>query len=226
MMPRAPWMSEQGQTALASKRNTHWSRTTAVVPEQTALLVIDLQKGILSEWTKVNRPFFYRSAFEIVLPNVKRLLCAARRSRIEVVYTVIQSLTKDGRDRSLDYKISGFHFQPGSEGAHVLDEIAPRDDELVLCKTSSSLFNSTNFAYLMRNMGKDTLVIVGVQTDQCVDHTVRDGADLGFRMICVTDASTTDSQERHLNALAGFRGYCRQATTVELVAEFKDQDRI
>jgi nicotinamidase-related amidase len=108
----------------------------------------------------------------------------------------------------------------------VLDAIAPRQDELVICKTSSSLFNSTNFAYLMRNMGKDTLIVVGVQTDQCVDHTVRDGADLGFRMICVTDASTTDSQERHVDALASFRGYCRQATTVELVAEFKRQDGI
>jgi nicotinamidase-related amidase len=219
-------MNEQRQTALARKRNAHWSRIIPVVPEKTALLIVDLQKGILNERTRMKRPFFHRSAHEIVIPNVKRLLSAARRSGIEVVYTVIQSLTKDGRDRSLDYKISGFHFRPGSRGAHVLDEIAPRDDELVLCKTSSSLFNSTNFAYLMRNMGKDTLIVVGIQTDQCVDHTVRDGADLGFQMICVIDASTTDSQEGHLNALASFRGYCRQATTVELVAEFKGQDRI
>jgi nicotinamidase-related amidase len=226
MMPGVTWMDNQRQTALTQTRNTRWSRITPVVPEQTTLLIVDLQKGILNERTKVKRPFFYRSAHEIVIPNVKRILSAARRSRIEVVYTVIQSLTRDGRDRSLDYKISGFHFQPGSQEAQVLDEIAPREDELVLCKTSSSLFNSTNFAYLMRNMGRDTVIVVGIQTDQCVDHTVRDGADLGFQMICVIDASTTDSEQRHLNALDSFRGYCRQATTPELVAEFKRQDGI
>ncbi len=39
---------------------------------------------------------------------------AARSAKVEVMYTVIQSLTRDGRDRSLDYKISGFHVPPGS----------------------------------------------------------------------------------------------------------------
>jgi hypothetical protein len=38
---------------------------------------------------------------------------------IEVMYTVIQSLTRDGRDRSLDYKISGFHVPPGCWDANV-----------------------------------------------------------------------------------------------------------
>jgi len=59
-----------------------------------------------------------------------------------VLYTVIENLTRDGRDRSLDYKISGFHVPKGSWDARVIDEIAPGEDEIVLPKTSSSVFIS------------------------------------------------------------------------------------
>lgn len=45
---------------------------------------------------------------------------AARACKIEVMYTVIQSVTADGRERSLDYKISGFHVPPGCWDAKVL----------------------------------------------------------------------------------------------------------
>ena len=75
------------------------------------------------------------------------------------------------------------------------------------------------FEYVLRNIGLDTVIVTGFLTDRCVDHTVRDGADRGFRMVCAVDACTTESPERHEAALAAFRGYCRQATTAELVRE-------
>jgi nicotinamidase-related amidase len=187
--------------------------------QATALLVIDLQKGIYNPGAAETRPWFHRTATEVAIPNIARLIAAGREARAEVVFTVIQSLTRDGRDRSLDYKQTGFHFPPGSREAEVCDEVAPGLDEMVLPKTSSSLFNSTVFEYLMRNIGIDTIVVTGFLTDQCVDHTVRDGADRGFRMVCASDACTTDTEARHLNALAAFKGYCRTATTSDLVRE-------
>ena len=51
---------------------------------------------------------------EEVSPNWTGLRDACREAGVEVMYTVIQSLTADGRDQSLDYKISGFHVPPGS----------------------------------------------------------------------------------------------------------------
>ncbi|WP_366555651.1 cysteine hydrolase family protein [Aquibaculum sediminis] len=194
-------------------------RNAPIDPARTALLLIDVQKGIFHPGAAETRPYFHKSASEIAVPNMVRLLAAARSSGMEVVHTVIQSLTADGRDRSLDYKQTGFNFPPGSREAEVCDEVAPQGDEMVLPKTSSSLFNSTIFEYLLRNIGLDSVIVTGFLTDQCVDHTVRDGADRGFRMICPIDACTTDSRERHENALAAFRGYCRQATTEELLKE-------
>ncbi|WP_043538916.1 cysteine hydrolase family protein [Salinarimonas rosea] len=186
---------------------------------RTALLVIDVQKGIFHPGAAQTRPWFHRTAAEIAVPNIARLAEAFRAAGGEVVYTVIQSLTRDGRDRSLDYKQTSFHFPPGSVEAEVCDEVRPGPDEMVLPKTSSSLFNSTIFEYLMRNIGIETVVATGFLTDQCVDHTVRDGADRGFTMVCATDACTTDSQARHENALAAFKGYCRLARTDDLIAE-------
>ena len=197
-------------------------RNGPVDPATTALLVIDVQKGIFNPETAETRPHFHRTARDTVVPNIARLLDAARSGEVERVFTVIQSLTLDGRDRSLDYKQTGFHFPPGSTEAEVCDEVRPGPDEMVLPKTSSSLFNSTNFEYLMRNIGIDTIVATGFLTDQCIDHTIRDGADRGFRMICLHDACTTDSDDRHANALAAFRGYCRTISSQDLIEEIRD----
>lgn len=190
-------------------------------PATTAILVIDVQTGIFNAAAAETRPHFHRSAKDVAIPNIARLIAAGRTAGAEVIYTVIASLTRDGRDRSLDYKQTDFHFAPGSPETKVIDEVRPGADEIVIPKTSSSLFNSTNFEYLVRNIGLDTIVVTGFLTDQCVDHTVRDGADRGFRMVCPVDACTTDTPERHEGALKAFRGYCRQETTATLVAELE-----
>ena len=186
---------------------------------RTVLLIIDVQNGIFNPAAALKRPYFHHTASEIAVPNMARLLAASRQARAEVIFTVIASLTADGRDRSLDYKQSNFHFAPGSPETQVIDALRPGPDEMVLPKTSSSLFNSTNFEYLVRNIGLDTVVVTGFLTDQCIDHTVRDGADRGLRMVCPVDACTTDSQARHLGALAAFKGYCRLSDTATLLGD-------
>ena len=193
-------------------------RNAPILPERTALLIIDAQKGICAPRPGVP-PTFYEAMFGTVIPNLVRLRAAARIAGVEVLYTVIESLTADGRDRSLDYKLTGFHFPPGSEETRMVDDLAPGHDEIVLPKSSSSPFNSTVLDYLLRNLGKDAVIVGGFQTDQCIDHTVRDGADRGYEMICPVDACAAKTPERHAASLDAFKGYCRQATTAELIAE-------
>lgn len=195
------------------------ARDRPLVPSTTALLVIDVQNGVVDTGTHAPRPEFVDDANTIVIPNLKRLVARARQVGIEVVYTVIENYTKDGRDRSLDYKLSEFFIAKESWEAKVVDALAPGDDEMVIPKTSSSLFNSTNFDYLMRNIGIDTIIATGFLTDQCVDHTIRDGADRGYYMIGVVDACATDTRDRHKAALNAHKGYCRMQTTAVLLNE-------
>ncbi len=198
-----------------------YSRDRPIEPATTALLVIDVQHATWSDADAESRPYLHRTVRDVTIPNIARLQAACRRVGIEVMFTVIENLTLDGRDRSLDYKASGFNVPKGSPGARIHEAVAPHGDEIVLSKTSSGLFNSTNFDYLLHNMGFDSVLVTGLLTDQCVDITVRDGADRGYWMTCVSDACATESESRHHHALQAFGGYCRILTTdetLELIA--------
>jgi nicotinamidase-related amidase len=203
------------------ERDVFPSRILPLAADRVGLLIIDVQNWVMEQKNHRPRPEFYEDAHATVIPNIRRLIKAARSFGVEVIYTVMENLTHDGRDRSLDYKLSGFFIPKGSRGAKVIDEIHPGPDEMVIPKTSSSLFNSTNFEYLVRNIGLDTIAVTGFLTDQCVDHTIRDGADRGFHMICVSDACTTETRIRHDAALSAFKGYCRMETTRSLLAAMK-----
>lgn len=190
-------------------------------PTRTALLLVDVQNDVWQPSMASTLPYFHSQVTETVLPNLKQLLQAFRTSSAEVMYTVMENLTEDGRDRSLDYKLSNFFIAKGSWEAQVIAGVEAGDDELCLPKTSSGVFNSTIIDYLLRNMGIDTLVLTGFLTDQCVDHAVRDAADRGFYPICVADACATHTHERHENALQAFSGYCRTVTTAEYLCEIE-----
>jgi ureidoacrylate peracid hydrolase len=206
------------------------SRDIAIEPPHTALLFVDVQKyncswnggeyALMSEAAKERQyGYFFRTLQGSALPNMVSLQQACRRAGIEVMYTVIESMTAEGRDRSLDYKITGFNVPKGSPDALMVDELAPGEDEMVFAKTSSSVFISTNIDYVLRNLGTRYLIIAGCLTDQCVDSSVRDACDLGYIVTVPTDACVTLSAERHEWSLRNNSGYCRQLTTQKLLDE-------
>ena len=206
------------------------SREIAIEPAHAALLLVDVQNynclpngGEYAHIDSAERESrygrFFRTMEETAIPNMAALIQACRRGGIEVTYTVIESLTADGRDRSLDYKITGFNVPKGSWEARVIEPLAPGPDEIVFPKTSSSVFISTNIDYVLRNLGTKYLIIAGCLTDQCVDSAVRDACDLGYLVTVPTDAVVTQSQERQDWSLRNNRGYCRQRTTRELLEE-------
>jgi ureidoacrylate peracid hydrolase len=138
------------------------------------------------------------------------------------MYTTIESLTLDGRDRSLDYKITGFNVPKGSWDGKVVEALSPDEDEIVLPKTSSSVFVSTHIDYILRNLGVKQLIISGLITDQCVESAIRDACDLGYLVTQVSDACLTYSDDRHSNSLRAIKGYCRQLTSQELIEEISN----
>lgn len=198
-------------------QQSHLTRDRPIVRGRAALLVIDVQNGTFGANDKAARPAFYDVAASRVIPNIGKLLTAFRAAQLEVIYTAIEALTADGRDLSLDYKLSKLGFAKGSHAAQVLARIAPERDEIVLAKTSSSVFNSTNLDYLLRNIGIEDLFVTGFLTDQCIDHAVKDGADLGYYMNCVHDACAAETEARHDAALDCFKGYCRMMSTAEAI---------
>jgi nicotinamidase-related amidase len=194
---------------------------------ETALLLVDMQRIWLEPDADPDHreaspeDHFYRTTAARTIPNQQRLLAAARGNGVEVVHTIIQSLTEDGRDRSLDHKLTPIHIPPSMPEGLPVASLAPVGDEIMLPKTSSGVFNSTNIDYVLKNLGIRYLVVVGILTDQCVDMTVRDAADRGYLVTCVADACCTKTRERHDAALRAFGGYCWIADTDAVVARFE-----
>src|SRR6202050_370454 len=129
--------------------NAPLSREIPIDPAHSALLFVDVQNYNCtwegSEYAHLSRQekeqrygYFFRTLKDSALPNMVRLQKACRRGGIEVTYTVVESQTADGRDRSLDYKITGFHVPKGSPDAKMVPELEPTDDEIVFPQTYSS----------------------------------------------------------------------------------------
>ena len=156
---------------ISIERASTADRERAIVREKTALLSIDMQ---YTEWTPekaadaktgtgdTRKHAYWNRISDVLIPNQQRLQAAARAAGVEVMFTVIDALTEDGRDISLDHKISGIFVPKGSFGAKVIEEVAPVGDEIVIPKTASGIFNSTNVEYVLRNLGVERLAICGV----------------------------------------------------------------
>lgn len=206
------------------------TRDIPLDPASSAILFIDVQnfsvrreggefRDVSDEDINGKYGYYFKRITDVAIPNMQRLLSGFRAAGIEVLHTTIESLTRDGRDRSLDYKITGFNVPKGSWDGKVIDELAPLEDEIVFPKSSSSVFVSTHIDYILRNLEVRQLVLCGLLTDQCVESAVRDACDLGYLVTLVPDACGTYSSERHEASLQAIRGYCRQISTEELLKE-------
>ena len=208
------------------------TRNIPIEADKTAILFIDVQynnvyanggeyqvQNLSPKEAKKKYKYFFKSLHKKALPNMTKIQSKARKKKIELLYTTIESLTQDGRDRSLDYKISGFNIPKNHKNAKIAKEIQPLKDEIVFSKSSSSPFISTNIHYVLGNLEVKYLVICGLLSDQCISSTVRDACDLGYYVTLITDACTTYSKKRHEDSLSHIKGYCRQMTTEAFMEE-------
>lgn len=204
-------------------------RQQEIVPARTALISVDMQNADCAASKRHDRApgtekyhYFYDRLDQLALPNQRRLHAAARALGIENIYVIIESLTLDGRDRGIDHKASFINNPRGSWEAKVIDEVTPEPDDIIVRKTASGPFGTTNLDYILRNMGFDYLIVFGILSDQCVENTVRGAGDLGYLVTLVPDACATYSPERQTFSEQAIKGYCRQRSTEELLAEFAE----
>ena len=196
--------------------------------KNSALLVVDMQYldahkdyGIfLNARNKGVREAmnYYRDRLGLIVPNIARLQKAFRRKRMEVIQTKIASLTLDGRERSKGHRDKGIFAPKGSKDAEILKELRPMENEIVLPKTASGVFNSTAIDQILRNLGVQNLVVTGVVTNNCVENAVRDACDRGFAVILVEDGCAAVTEELHLAAIRAMRDhFAKIKTTAEVI---------
>jgi nicotinamidase-related amidase len=153
-----------------------------------ALLVIDFVKA----YTTPGSPLYAAPGVPDAVQASIPLLAAARERGIPVMYTTI-AYARDGRDggmfvRKVPALLQLTHDSPLTE---IVDELAPRDDELVIEKKYASAFFGTPLAATLTAQGIDTVILVGCSTSGCIRASAVDGMQYGFRVIvpreCVGD---------------------------------------
>ena len=208
--------------------------TQSLETHKTALLCIDMQYldaapgyGVFADADASGVPheaqaYYFNRLEQTVLPNVRKLQDAFRANELEIIHTRIQSLTLDGRDRSPGHKRLGLHAAPGSKEAEFLEIVAPQENEIVINKTASGVFNSTNIEYILRNMGINGLFVVGVYSNECVSTAIRDACDLGFHVTLISDGCATVTPELQLATITTMKDrYARVLSTDEAVTEIQ-----
>ncbi|TDC58842.1 isochorismatase family protein, partial [Actinomadura sp. GC306] len=138
-----------------------------------ALLVIDVQESFRRRpnWRAVSAPD--------IAARAARLAAAARAAGDTVVW-VLHS--EPG---------TGTVFDPALGHVRLMDGLEPAAGEPVLTKTSRNAFTTTNLQQLLTERGVGEVVVCGIQTEQCCETTARLAADLGYRVVFVTDATAT-----------------------------------
>ena len=133
------------------------------------LLVIDVQKGITDE-----RLYDYKGFLE----NTRRIIEAARQNQIEVIYVQHD----DG---------PGSGFSKGDSDFEVADQIAPKPGEKAFTKTINSCFGNKELVHYLKSEKEGTLMIVGLQTNFCIDATIKSAFDRGYRVIVPNGTNST-----------------------------------
>ena len=142
--------------------------TTLENRPHTALLVIDVQNGVVAE----------AHQRDAVVANVVSLVDKARREQIPVVW--VQHSDED--------------MAPGSDDWRIVAELTPSETEPLIAKNYGDAFEDTDLETVLQRLGIGRLVVAGAQTDVCIRSTLHGAIARGYDAILVSDAHTTDDQ--------------------------------
>jgi nicotinamidase-related amidase len=145
-------------------------RSALTVARHTALLIIDVQVGIIEGFRA------YRG--REVLEQINNLLSKARASNIPIIY--IQHGGEEGHP-----------LEVGTEGWQIHPEIKPHEEDLIIRKRASDSFFETTLQGELEARGIKHLIVAGCMTEYCVDTTSRRAISLGYDVTLVSDAHTT-----------------------------------
>ena len=160
-------------------------------PEKTALVVIDM----LNDFVEENGALVVPGAKNLV-PIQANILDRAREQSLTVVYLADNHMPDDQ-----EFKVWPKHSVAGTQGAQVVDELAPRKGEKVIPKRRYSGFFGTDLDLTLREAGISNIILMGVLTDICVMYTSADASARGYNVYVVADGTGSTMKENHQFAL-------------------------
>ena len=212
-----------------------FTRQVTIDPAHTALVVVDMQNATGNRNMGLGKMLQERDGGEsskyrfdrieqVLEPNISKLLDAFRGIGARVIYVTYGANLPDCSDvpdhiRGIVEATNNIEGQPEHE---IVDALKPQPGELVVNKTTMGAFRSTPIDSHLRAMGIETVVCVGVSTNNCVAMTAMEACDAQYGVVLVSDGTGTDSEEMQQATLRMLqRLWARMMSTDEVIAELK-----
>lgn len=217
--------TEKDVLALARRAYNEGSADFEIDPQKCALLVIDMQDEFVKpHWSPDWVPEATRQ-----VPRVKKVIEHCRKKDIPVIYTVyskthqyldrpLTGKVMPGRYSELEIDFSQFYID-----GNVWHELSPLEDEIVIHKSSYGAFYDTPLETILKNMGKDTVIICGTLTNYCCGATARQAYERSFKVIFGSDITAADDPEMQEPELKIMRkGFAKVLGAEEIINALRD----
>jgi ureidoacrylate peracid hydrolase len=192
-----------------------------VVP---ALVVVDMQNGFVSKNGSYDKLGMNTSNYREIIPKLKELIEFCRSMEIPVFYT---EAVKEASGVDVLTKIHNFlpktrqerHKIPicirGTWDGVTIDELKPRENDLVVIKRRDSAFQDTEFRVWLQSEGINLLVFTGIDTSICVETSLREGFNIGYDVVLISDATASGNKEHYKTTLQRVRDYYGLVMSIE-----------
>jgi len=181
-------------------------------PKRAALLVVDMHYfqahrdfgfGRRAKQLGLNDviAYYYGRLEKQVVPRLREVIPHLRNAGCQIIYCRLLSAKEDGSDFCLRYRSWGLKLRKDSRDTQILDEIAPQPGDIVLNKTTQNVFLSSNLDQILRNTGREYLILAGVVTNNCVEAAARTAVDYSYKVFLMEDCCAAFSEEAHVNSL-------------------------
>ncbi len=131
-----------------------------------------------------------------IVPDVAALLRKARKQGIQVIYLRDAHSATDK-----EMGIWGQHAMKDTPGSEIIPELKPEKNDIVIEKKWYSGFVDTELPAILKKMGADTLIFVGVSTDICVQNNVAHAYFSGYRTVVPEDCTASIDESAHEQAI-------------------------